>query len=100
MVLPRRLRVLAGLVEGTRLKVGVLDGPRFLVTPQLTVKRAIVEAPRKNCKQVLRDLAVAAAELRQDAKEKGADKMPMSEINRAVAQARRDLKISRKRPVK
>ena len=34
------------------------------------------------------------------AKEKGIDKMPMSEINRAVAAARRDLKKNGKRPVK
>lgn len=85
MVLPRQLRESAGVVEGTLLRVDVLDGPRFLVTPQLTVGRAIVQNPRKNRKQVLLDLAVAVAELRQDAKEKGIDKMPMSEINRAVA---------------
>jgi hypothetical protein len=40
------------------------------------------------------------AELRQEAKEKGIDKMPMSEINRAVAAARRDLKKTSKRPIK
>ncbi len=100
MVLPRRLRELAGVTEGTRLKIEVLEGPRFLMTPQLTIDRARVEDPRKNRKQILRDLAAAVTKLRQDAKEKGIDKTPMSEINRAVAGARRALQKSGKRPVK
>jgi hypothetical protein len=37
------------------------------------------------------------AELRQDAKEKGVDKMSKREINAAVAWARRDLKSTSKR---
>jgi hypothetical protein len=64
------------------------------------VNRAVVTAPRKNRKALLGELAVAVAELRQEAKEKGIDKMPMSEINRAVAAARRDLKKTAKRSTK
>ena len=37
-------------------------------------------------------MAQVVAEIRQEAKEKGLDKMPMSEINRAVAAVRRGLK--------
>jgi AbrB family looped-hinge helix DNA binding protein len=91
MVIPRSLREEAGVSEGTLMKVSVVRGGRFLLTPQVAVNRN--GAPRRqNRKQVLRELAIAVAELRQDAKEKGLDKMPMSEINRAVAAMRRDLK--------
>ncbi len=75
MVIPRSLREAAGVAEGTLMKVAVVKGGRFLVTPQFTVDRSIVEGSR-NRKQILRDLASAVAELRQDAKEKGIDKMP------------------------
>ncbi len=97
MVIPRSLREAAGVAEGTLMKVTVLQGPRFLLTPQFTIDRSVVNGPRKNRKQILRDLAQAVAELRQDAKQKGLDKMPLSEINRAVASARRDLKKTSKR---
>ena len=46
----------------------------------------------KDRKRVFQDLAQAVSELRQDAKDKGIDKMSMNEINRSVAAARRDLK--------
>jgi hypothetical protein len=46
-------------------------------------------------KQALRELAATVAEIRQEAKEKGIDKMPMSEIRAAVTAARRDLKKTR-----
>jgi AbrB family looped-hinge helix DNA binding protein len=97
MVIPRSLREAMGVTEGALMKVAVVEGRQLLVTPQLTIDRAIVEGPRKNRKAVLRELAAAVKELRQDAKAKGIDKMPMSEINRAVAAARRDLKKSGKR---
>lgn len=100
MVLPQRLREMAGVAEGTIMKVEILEGPRFLVTPQFTIDRAIVEGPQKNRKKVLKKLAAAVAELRQDAQKKGVDKMPMSEIDRAVASPRRDLKKTIKRPAK
>ena len=91
MVIPRSLREEAGVSEGTLMKVTVIRGGRFLVAPQVTVDRNGASG-RKSRKQILRELAVAVAELRQEAKEKGLDKMPMSEINRAVAAMRRDLK--------
>jgi AbrB family looped-hinge helix DNA binding protein len=100
MVIPRSLREEVGVSEGTLMKVSVVEGRRFLLTPQFTIDRSIVTAPRKNRKEVLKDLAAAVAELRLDAKEKGLDKMPMSEINRAVAKARRDLKKTSKQPAK
>src|SRR5438034_6760375 len=98
MVLPRRLREMTGIAEGTLLKVDVLKGPRFLVTPQFTIDHPMAENSRKNRKQLLRDLAGAVDELRQDAKAKGLDKMPMREIRAAVTAARRDLKTRSKQP--
>lgn len=100
MVIPRNLRDEAGVSEGTLMKVAVVKGGQFLVTPQVTIDRSVIAGGRKDRKQLLRELAAAVAELRQDAKEKGIDKMPMSEINRAVAAARRDLKKTNKRPAK
>jgi AbrB family looped-hinge helix DNA binding protein len=99
MVIPRALRDQAGVVEGTLMKISVVEGRRFLITPQFTVDRAIVAAP-KNRKQVLRDLAQVVDELRMEAKEKGIDKMSNREINAAVAAARGGLKKSTKRPTK
>ena len=48
------------------------------MTAQFTMDRAIVATPRKNRKELLKELATAVAELRQDAKAKGLDKMPMT----------------------
>lgn len=100
MVIPRSLREEVGVSEGTLMKVSVVEGRRFLLTPQLTIDRAIVTAKPKNRKAVFRELAQVVAELRQEAKEKGIDKMSKAEINAAVAAARRDLKKSSKRPTK
>ncbi len=101
MVIPRSLREEAGITEGTLMKVAVVEGGQFLVTPQVTIARSVI-ADRQNRgrKLVLQELAQVVAELRQEAKEKGLDKIPKSEINTAVASARRDLKKSNKRPVK
>ena len=82
MVIPRLLREQAGVAEG--------------ITPQLAINRP--GPPRRNNrKRVLHELAAAVAELRKDAKNKGLDKMPLSEIDRAVAAARRGLKKNTKR---
>ena len=92
MVIPRSLREQVGVAEGTLMKVSVVEGRQFLLTPQLTVDRAILEGPRKSRKQLLAELAQTVDDLRQEAKEKGLDKMTKREINAAVAWARRDLK--------
>jgi len=97
MVLPRRLREMTGVAEGTLLKVDVLEGPRFLIPPQFTDRPAV---EGQNRKAVFRELAHVVAELRQEAKKKGIDKMSKREINAATAAARRDLKKSSKRPTK
>ena len=101
MVIPRSLREEAGVSEGTLMKVSVVEGGQFLVTPQLTIARSVI-ADRKpqNRQQALKELAQVVAELRQEAKEKRLDKMSKREINAAVAAARRDLKKSSNRPVK
>jgi len=92
MVIPRALRERAGISEGTLLDVSLVKGGNILLTPQVTISRAAVNGRRKNRKQAFRELAQVVAEIRQEAKEKGLDKMPMSEIRAAVAAARRDLK--------
>jgi AbrB family looped-hinge helix DNA binding protein len=101
MVIPRSLREEAGITEGTLMKVAVVEGGKFLLTPQVTIARSVIADPQnKGRKQTLQELAQVVAELRQEAREKGLDKMPKREINTAVAAARRDLKKSSKRHMK
>lgn len=89
MVIPRDLREEAGVSEGTLLRVAVVEGGRFLLTPQITVDRAVLTAPGRNRKQLLRELADTVAGLRREARTKGLDKMTRREIDAAVAGARR-----------
>ena len=91
MVIPRSLREEAGVSEGTLMKVAVVAGGQFLVTPQVTINRSVVADPRKSRKQMLQELAQTVAEIRQEAKARGMDKMPKREITAAVAAARREL---------
>jgi antitoxin component of MazEF toxin-antitoxin module len=101
MVIPRSLREEVGVSEGALLKVAVTSNGQFLVTPQLTVDRPAVLSRKNGRKQLLRDLAAVVDEIRQEAKVKGIDKIPMSEINSAVASARKALsKKTAKRPIK
>lgn len=100
MVIPRSLREEAGVTEGTLMKVAVVKGGQFLLTPQFTIDRSVVTAGRKDRKQVLHDLAQVVDELRQEAKAKGLDTMSMKEINRAVSAARRVPKKTTKHLVK
>src|SRR5437764_5941480 len=86
MVIPRSLREEVGIAEGTLMKVAVVKGGRFLLTPQITIDRSAV-SPKKR-KQLLQDLAQTVAEIRREAKEKGIDKMSMREINAAVSATR------------
>lgn len=98
MVIPRSLREQVGVAEGTLMKVAVVEGGKLLLTPQLTINRSVITSGRKDRKQAFRELAQVVAAIRQEAKEKGLDTMPMKEINRAVAAARRDLRKTGKRP--
>jgi len=91
MVIPRSLREEAGLSEGTLMKVAVDRGGRLVLTPQVAVDRN-GSSRRKNRKQILQELAQTVAEIRQEAKEKGIDKMSMKEIRAAVDAMRQDLK--------
>ena len=82
------------------MKVAVIEGGQFLLTPQFTIDRSVV-TEKKDPEQAFRDLAQIVSELRQEAKDKGLDSMPAKEINRAVAAARRDSKKkTSKRPAK
>jgi AbrB family looped-hinge helix DNA binding protein len=98
MVIPRLLREETGIAEGTLMKVAVIDGGQLLVTPQVTVPRNVLTDHKG--RNGLRQLAQVVAELRQEAKAKGLDKIPKREINAAVAAARRDLRESSKRRMK
>src|SRR5690242_2013486 len=94
MVIPRLLREEAGVSEGTLLKIAVIEGGQFLITPQVTVARAVITNHQKlgSKQHAFKELAKVVAELRQEAKEKGLNKISKREINAAVAAARRDLK--------
>jgi len=91
MVIPRSLREEAGVAEGTLLKVSVLQDGQFLLTPQVTIDRAIAADARKNRKQLFRELAQTVAQLRKEAKANGLARMSSREIDAAVTAARRDL---------
>lgn len=100
MVIPRSLREEAGVAEGTLMKVTVVEGGQFLITPQVTINRSVIVSRESDGKQAFRELAQVVSEIRKEAKEKGLDIMPKKEINRAVAAARRDLKKTSKRSAK
>lgn len=79
------------------MKVDVVKSGQFLVTAQLTIDRP---EGQKNRKQLLKELAQVVAEIRQEAKEKGLNKMSMKEINAAVAATRRAQKKTSHHPIK
>lgn len=91
MVIPRSLREEAGVTEGTLMKVSLVEGGQFLLTPQITLSRPPREASVTSRKRILSELAEALDDLRTDAKNKGLDKLPRREVNRAVEGARRSL---------
>jgi bifunctional DNA-binding transcriptional regulator/antitoxin component of YhaV-PrlF toxin-antitoxin module len=92
MVIPRSLREAAGVAEGTLIKISLVEGRQFLLTPQFTLDRTIVEGPAKSRKQLLQELARTVDEIRQESQEKGLDKMSKREIEAAVAWGRGDRK--------
>ena len=95
MTLPSSFRTAMGLNEGSLVELSLENG-KAIMSPQLTIDRDIVTGPAKNRRQAFRELAQVVAELRQEAKEKGIDKMSKREINAAVAWARRDLRKTSK----
>ena len=95
MTLPSSFRTAMGLNAGSLVELSLKNG-KAIMSPQIILNREIVTGPPKNRKALLKELAVAVAELRQDAKEKGIDKMSKREINAAVAWARRDLRKTSK----
>ncbi len=84
MILPRALRKRAGVADGAKLEVVWKNGS-FSMTPQFTRS------------EVLDGFGKAVDAVRQDAKEKGLDKLTRREINRMVADVRREMKEERKR---
>jgi antitoxin component of MazEF toxin-antitoxin module len=80
-----------GLNEGSLVELSLKNG-KAIMSPQVTLNRDIVTGQAKHRKQAFRELARVVAELRQEAEEKGINKMSKREINAAVALARRDLK--------
>jgi hypothetical protein len=92
------LRTLVGVSDGDRLDV-TLDQGRLIVTPDRPVIR---EPEKKNRKRLLKKFAAALEDLRQDAERKGANKMPLRQINAEIAASRRERrqKEALKQPVK
>jgi bifunctional DNA-binding transcriptional regulator/antitoxin component of YhaV-PrlF toxin-antitoxin module len=88
MVIPRSLREQAELVEGTLMKVSFIGEHDFLVARNLRMTRYITTTRDKTRERAFRDLAKVVAEIRQEAQERGMDKMPMREIRAAVVSAR------------
>lgn len=95
MVIPRPLREEAGVVDGTLLKVSVIAGGRFLVTPQVSIDRTVITEGTDD-KKALGRLRKVVSELREESKQKGLDKITSKEINRAVTAAKRDLRNTSK----
>lgn len=100
MVIPRSLRDQVGVSAGTLLKVAIVKGGQFLITPQASSDGSSIAPRAKDRKQTFQDLREVVNELRQEAKAKGIDKMSKAEINRAVAAARRDLEKAANHSVK
>jgi AbrB family looped-hinge helix DNA binding protein len=96
MTLPRSFRDAMGVDAGSLVELSLENG-KAILSPQLTINRDIVTGIPKNRKALLKELAAAIADLRQDAKEKGIDKMTKRQINAAVEWARRDLRKNSKR---
>jgi len=76
MVIPRSLREEAGVAEGTLLKVAVVKGGQFLVTPQFTIDRSVIADRHKDPKQAFRELARVVAEIRRKPKKKASTRCP------------------------
>jgi AbrB family looped-hinge helix DNA binding protein len=89
MVIPRSLREQVGVSEGALMEVSVVEGGRLLITPQLTIDRAIVSDPKKSRKQALQDLSAVVAGIRQEAKASGLDQLTMKQIGAEVEAHRR-----------
>jgi AbrB family looped-hinge helix DNA binding protein len=99
MTLPSSFRAAMGVSEGSLVELSLKNG-KAIMSPKITINRDIVTSPPKSRTQLLQELAQTVDEIRQEAKEKGLDKMSRREINAAVAWARRDLKKTNKRPAK
>ena len=100
VVIPRSLREQVGVTEGDLMEIQVLEGGRFLFTPKLMINRELVSG-KKPRRQVLAELAAVVEGLRQEAKEKGLDKITMKQINAEVeAYRRQQSKKKIKQPVK
>jgi len=50
------------------MKVAVIEGGQFLITPQITISRSVITGKKKSNKQTFRELADVVAEIRQEAK--------------------------------
>ena len=101
MVIPRSLREQVGVSEGSLLEVAVVEGGRFLITPQVTLDRSIAADPKKSRNQLLQALSAAVEGIRHEAKGSGLAKLTMKEINVEVAASRRSPPNKRtKQPVK
>ena len=89
MVIPRSLREQVGVSEGALMEVAVVEGGRLLITPQITIDRAIVADPKKGRKQLLQELSAVVSGIRREAKALGLEKMTTKEASADVVVYRR-----------
>ena len=102
IVVPSRLRRLAGLAEGEPLDITVEQG-KLVVVAQVRSART-VDAPKKTQKQqrdeVLQKLRSSAPEslrvMWAESKRRGADKTSMGQINAIIAEVRAEQATKRK----
>ena len=101
MVIPRSLREQVGVSEGALMEVTVVQGGRLLITPQVTLARALVADPGKSRKQLVQELSAVVEGLRRAARDAGLAKLTMKEIDAEVAVTRRSQTRKRaKQPVR
>ena len=102
VVIPRSLRQQIGVNEGDLLEVKV-QGNRFLLTPQMLLRRDLLTPPAKNRgarrKDFFRQLRESAPQALKDiwteSKHRGANKLTMRQINAIIAEVRREKAIKK-----
>ena len=88
------MREEVGISEGTLMKVAVVKGNQFLLTPQSTVDRPLALVEKRPS-----PFMAALRSAQEEAKQNGTSKLTMKEINAEIAAYRKEkrLKTSKQR---
>jgi AbrB family looped-hinge helix DNA binding protein len=89
VVIPRELRESMGVFEGDLLQIRIKGG-EFILTPQVAINREILNAPDRERRRLLAELAKTVGGLRQEAERRGVDRLTAREINSAIEKARKN----------